>query len=162
MQIFQMLTNFILQNQKITLINISTDIIRTILKYWKAVKPIIATQVFQNSKFWLESLHFIIGNMTPSTVSLEVTGSRSTKCPIPNNTVCQSVFQGKCSAIKKWPVQQATPMIAHVLSLRLHSAVLPGVSHLRLTWSRRVLQMRRSRWCRAVMLVTFTASSVLG
>ena len=46
MQILQMLKHPIIQYQKVTFVNITTDLIRKVLKYWEAVKLTMADTIF--------------------------------------------------------------------------------------------------------------------
>lgn len=55
MQIFQVLTHFIAQYQKITFIKITTELISKVFTYWEAVKLTIANTSFLNTNFHLES-----------------------------------------------------------------------------------------------------------
>ena len=46
------LTYFIVQNQKITFLNITTDLIRKVSKYWEAVKLSIVDASFSEFSFF--------------------------------------------------------------------------------------------------------------
>lgn len=58
---FQMLTHFIIQYQKFTFTNITTDLIREVFEYWETATLTVADRVFQNFIFLLESLTFVTG-----------------------------------------------------------------------------------------------------
>lgn len=59
MEIFQILTHFIIYYLKITFINISTQFIRM---YWEALKLTVENISYPKFYFFLENFSFIIGN----------------------------------------------------------------------------------------------------
>ena len=51
-----------IRHLKITLVNITTNLIQEVAKYWEAVKFIMASTNFPDFNILFESLSFIIGN----------------------------------------------------------------------------------------------------